>query len=416
MQAVIAIPPRQTLQQFGGAEQALMQEVAGVPLLVRIIATATRGGVDSVLVIWPDGLDSSIWERCAASRPLRGLKLYKLFRSSMFDPRSTDTWATIATCLEDHFVWLPWNWITHKRALAGLSPIPVRPWNWDYPTLIEKRALLYGTRVRIMSGRAVDGVPITSRADVARAERFLVAHSGKPLDGIYSKFNRLLCRPAVRLLTHTGVTPNWVTVGGLVVAILAALMFARGSYVNYVSGALLFFLSGLIDEMDGMLARIKFMESAFGTWFEGFVDNATYLLVFVGMTIGLYRQRGSEELIWGGALVAGCVLSVVVIKLQRKRSTDPSCPNEYLGKMYGLLDADSSNFISRAVRQIHVFLKKAVAIHYLLLFTLLGQLLIFQRTAAVGANLTWILTLYFSRRFFRRPAAAAPGPEIQTAA
>ena len=92
MQAVIAIPPSQTLQQLGGAEQALMQEVAGVPLLVRIIATAMRGGVDSLLVIWPDDVDSSIWERCAASRPLRGLKLYKLFRSSMFDPRCASSW------------------------------------------------------------------------------------------------------------------------------------------------------------------------------------------------------------------------------------------------------------------------------------------------------------------------------------
>src|ERR1700686_2479632 len=211
MQAVIAIPPSQTLQQFGGGEQALMQEVAGVPLLVRGIATAMRGGVDSLLVIWPDDVDSSIWERCAASRPLQGLKLYKLFRSSMFDPRSAASWAANATCLEDHFVWLPWNWITHKRALAGLSPMPVRPRNWDCPTLIEKRVVLYGTRVRVMSGRAVDGVPITSRADVGRAERFLVAHSGKPLDGIYSKFNRFLCRPIVRLLTHTRVTPNWVT-------------------------------------------------------------------------------------------------------------------------------------------------------------------------------------------------------------
>src|SRR5260370_10659708 len=154
-----------------------MEEVAGVPLLVRIIATAMRGGVDSVLVIWPDGLDSSIWERCAASRPLRGLKLYKLFRSSMFDPRSTDTCAAIATCLEDHFVWLPWNWITHNRALAGLSPMPVRPSKWDSPTLIEKRVVLYGTKVRVISGQPVDGVPITSRVDVGRAERFLVVHS-----------------------------------------------------------------------------------------------------------------------------------------------------------------------------------------------------------------------------------------------
>ena len=100
MQAVIAIPPRQTLQKYGGAEQALMQEVAGVPLLNRVTATAMRGGVDSVLVIWPDDVDSSIWERCAASRQLRSLKLYKLLRSSMFDPQRTASWATIAPFLE----------------------------------------------------------------------------------------------------------------------------------------------------------------------------------------------------------------------------------------------------------------------------------------------------------------------------
>ncbi len=416
MQAVIAIPPRQRLRQFGGAEQALMQEVAGVPLLVRVIATAMRGGVDSVLVIWPDNVDSSIWERCASSRPLRGLKIYKLLRSSMFDPRSAASWATVAACLEDRFLWLPWNWITHKRALAELSLMPVRPSNWDCPTLIEKRVVLYGTRVRVMSERSVDGVAITSRADVARAERFLVAHSGKPLDGIYSKFNRLLCRPAVRLLTHTGVTPNWVTVGGLVVAIVAALLFARGSYANYVGGALLFFLSGLIDEMDGMLARIKFMESAFGTWFEGFVDNATYLLVFSGITAGLYRQRGSHELFYGLALLIGCLLSFVVIALQRRVATAADRPHEYSGRMNQLMDADSSNWISFITRQVHVFIKKGVAIHYLLIFTLAGGLPLFLRLAAFGSNLTWVLALYFNRRFFGRQHIAGIETTIKNAA
>src|SRR5260370_23058909 len=241
-----------------------MQEVAGVPLLVRVIATAIRVGVDSVLVVWPDDVDSSIWERCAASHPLQGLKLYRFFRSPIFDPRRAASWAAIAACLEDHFLWLPWNWVTHKRALAGLSPVPVCPLSWDRPASIEKSVALYVTKVRAMYEPEADVVPITSRTDVGRAERFLVAHSGKPLDGIYSKFNRLLCRPVVRLLTHTGVTPNLVTVGGLVVAIVAALLFARGSYPYYVGGALLFFLSGLVDEMDGMLARITFTESAFG--------------------------------------------------------------------------------------------------------------------------------------------------------
>jgi phosphatidylglycerophosphate synthase len=416
MQAVIAIPPHQTLQHFGGPEQALMQEVAGVPLLVRIIATAMRGGVDSLLVIWPDDVDSSIWDRCAASRALRGLKLYRLFRSSMFDPRSASSWAAIAACLEDRFLWLPWNWITHKRALAGLPAMPIRPWNWDYPTLIEERVVLYGTKVRVMSGRPVDGVLITSRADVGRAERFLVTHSGKPTDGIYSKFNRLLCRPAVRLLTHTGVTPNQVTVGGLVVAIEAALLFARGSYLNYVAGALLFFLSGLIDEMDGMLARIKFTESAFGTWFEGFVDNATYLLVFSGITAGLYRQRGPHELFYGLALLTGCLLSFIVIALQRKVATAADRPHEYSGRMNQLMDSDSSNWISLIARQVHVFIKKGVAIHYLLIFTLAAGLPLFLRLAAFGSNLTWVLTLYFNRRFFGRRHIEAIAETIKNAA
>jgi phosphatidylglycerophosphate synthase len=409
MQAVIAIPPRQTLHQFGGAEEALMQEVAGVPLLVRVIATAIRAGADSVVVIWPDDVDSSIWQRCAASPPLQGLKEYKLFRSSIFDPRRAASWAVIAASIEDHSVWLPWNFITHKRALSGLSPMPVRPWNWDTPTLIEKRVVLYGTKVRLTSGRPVDGVPMTSRADVGRAERFLIAHSGKPLDGIYSKFNRLLCRPAVRLLTHTGVTPNWVTVGGLVVAIVAAFLFARGSYANYAAGALLFFLSGLFDEMDGMLARIKFTESAFGTWFEGFVDNATYLLVFSGITAGLYRQRGRHELIYGLALLTGCLLSFIAIALQRRVATAADRPHEYSGRMNQLMDADSSNWISFITRQVHVFIKKGVAIHYLLIFTLAGGLPLFLRLAAFGSNLTWVLALYFNRRFFGRQEI--PGTE-----
>jgi phosphatidylglycerophosphate synthase len=91
-----------------------------------------------------------------------------------------------------------------------------------------------------------------------------------------------------------------------------------------MGGALLFFVSGLFDEMDGMLARIKFQESAFGTWFEGFVDNITYLVAFTGITVGLHRQYGGWLLKYGIALIIGCVLSVIVIGVQRKLSTAPA--------------------------------------------------------------------------------------------
>jgi len=413
MQALIAIPDTHTLNQYGGPAEALMREVCGVPLLVRVIKTAVRAGANSLLVIWPSDVPQSLWLSVQAELVGECLCGIIIVQPEAFEPRQKSNWEAFSELLEDSFLWLPWNWVTNKRMLTSLKPSKVFPTDWNLPILLNAD---HSARVRLSTEPWPEGASVTSKRTASQAERLVVARSGKPLDGIYSTFNRWLCRPVVRLLSHTPFTPNAVTLAGLAVAILSCWAFARGFYATYVCGALLFFLSGLCDEMDGMLARIKFRESAFGTWFEGFVDNATYLLVFVGMTIGLYRQRGSEELVWGAALVAGCAFSIVAINLQRKRSTDPTRPNEYLGKMYGLLDADSSNFISRAVRKIHVFLKKGVAIHYLLLFTVLGQLLIFQRTAAVGANLTWILTLYFSRRFFRRPAAAAPAPEMQTAA
>ena len=290
MRAVLAIPALQTLRDYGGAAEVLMQRVAGVPLLVRVVATAARAGVDSVLVIWPEDINPAILESSAELSLLKDVKVDNLVWTSAFDPRSAAHWAAIAARLEDGFLWLPWNWATHKRALAGLSPSPVRPVTWELPVLLEKRATLRDASFRVSSHRHTDGVSITSPATASVAERFLVAHSGKPTDGIYSNFNRRLCWPVVRLLSHTRVTPNALTLAGLLVAILGAFMFARGSYANYVAGALLFFLSGLFDEMDGMMARIKFRESAFGTWFEGFVDNVTYLAVFVGIIVGLHRQ------------------------------------------------------------------------------------------------------------------------------
>jgi phosphatidylglycerophosphate synthase len=392
-----------------------MRKVSGVSLLVRVIATAGRAGVDSILIIWPDDVDATILRLCMASPLLKNMQFDRLAWPGTFDPRSAD-WAAIVERLEDQFLWLPWNWVTHRRSLASLSPTSAPPLTWECPVLLEKRAVLDPTGFRTGSGCQSDGVSITSSSAVRVAERFLVANSGKPLDGMYSKFNRRLCRPFVRLLAHTPVTPNGLTLGGLLVALFSGFLFARGSSVNYVGGALLFFLSGLFDEMDGMIARIKFRDSALGTWFEGFVDNITYLIVFAGITIGLQQQYGRWALEYGLALLVGCILSVVVVAVQRKLGTALDRPHEYAGKMNQLLEADSSNPVSRVARQIHIFIKKGVLIHYLLIFTVVGGLPLFLWLAAVGSNLTWIFGLYFTFRFFVRPSAKAGEQHIQKAA
>ena len=415
MQAIISIPSPETLNQYGSLGQTLMQEVCGVPLLVRVIKTAIRAGADSLLIIWPSEVPQSIWLSAQRELARENLCGIILIQAEPFEPCQKDNWLAVSPFLDDEFLWLPWNCVTHKRALAILSLSEVPPADWSLPIRIQTNALIGPVDARVEMERQPEGVPVTSRRTAAEAKRLVIAGSGKLLDGVYSTFNRHLCRPIVRLLCSTPVTPNALTLASLAVGIASCWAFTRGFYSAYVSGAVLFFLSGLCDEMDGMLARIKFRESAFGTWFKDLVDNATYLLVFVGMTIGLHRQFGRVELIWGIALIAGSVLSVVVINLQRNRATHAARLNEYVGKVYAKLDSDLCHFVPFAARYLNVFLKKAVTIHYLLLFTLFGGLTLFFRLAAIGANLTWILTIYFSRRFFRR-APAAVNAEVQTTA
>jgi hypothetical protein len=57
MQAVMVVPRE--------AENTLMHNVAGVPLLVRVIATAMRGGVKELLLFWPGDTDTTIWDQVA---------------------------------------------------------------------------------------------------------------------------------------------------------------------------------------------------------------------------------------------------------------------------------------------------------------------------------------------------------------
>jgi phosphatidylglycerophosphate synthase len=178
--------------------------------------------------------------------------------------------------------------------------------------------------------------------------------------------------------------------------------FAGGAYWSYVLGALLFFIAGLFDEVDGMLARIKFADSPFGTYLESFGDSLSYVLLFGGITIGLYRQHGVRELWVGAALLIGTVLALVVTTLQRKRAASPERPTEYLSNFYRKLEQDSSNWISRAVRQAQGFQRRGIMIHYVVLLSVLGGVQVISYLATLGSHLTWTLALYYNRRFFKQ--------------
>ncbi|MEG9438554.1 CDP-alcohol phosphatidyltransferase family protein [Edaphobacter sp. HDX4] len=411
MQALIAIPEFASVIDKQKAAELLMHPVAGVPLLKRIVLTASRAGATDVLLICPEAQGHAVPQEFLREVSQGGSKI-RVIKLDKFNPKDPSGWATLH--LNDEFIWVPWNWVTTKQFLKNLPLLTMTSVDWAKPAHISLHDVVHNDSTSTLPISQADGIRVTSADVTESAERFLVAHSGKVLDGIHTSFNRRLCRPFVRLLSHTSVTPNAVTFGGVIVSIVSAVAFGHGGYLYSVLGALLFYIAGLFDEMDGMLARIKFAESPRGTWLEGFADGLSYLLLFGGITIGLNHRYGRPAILMGILLLVGAALALVTTSLQRRRATTADRPNEYLGNMYQLLDKDSGNWISRMVRQLQAFVRRGILVHYIFIFTLIGALPLIFVLATLGAHLTWILTLYFNRRFFAQSFNTRATPTAST--
>ena len=104
-----------------------------------------------------------------------------------------------------------------------------------------------------------------------------------PYDGLVSRhLNRRISLPIARLLAHTPVTPNQVTVVSLGMAVGSLVAFAMG---NPIVGGLLAQAGSIVDGVDGDLARLADRSSKFGSFFDAVVDRYADALVLLGLTI-----------------------------------------------------------------------------------------------------------------------------------
>jgi len=301
MRAVISIPELGGLINEWQATDLLMRPIAGIPLLVRTVMTAVRAGATDVLLVVPAAMSDPFLQKLVETISQTKARV-EVIQISDFDPQAYSTWMILERHLKDEFLLLPWNWITSKNVLSQLPLVNIDAVDWSKPAYTTLHQIFPNGAASAHVAKSAEGVAVNSPESAVAAERFLVANSGKVSDGLHSSFNRRLCRPFVRLLSHTPITPNFVTFGGVVVSILSAIAFAHGTYLWSVLGAFLFYVAGLFDEMDGMLARVTFAESPIGTYLEGAADGLSYLLLFGGITVGLSHHYGRSAL-WMGIVL-----------------------------------------------------------------------------------------------------------------
>ncbi|MCZ6635531.1 MAG: phosphocholine cytidylyltransferase family protein [bacterium] len=125
------------------------------------------------------------------------------------------------------------------------------------------------------------------------AEQTLFQMLGKPTDGFVSRnFNRKISTRITRLLVHTPVTPNQISIVTMLVSFLSAWLVASGDYFHLALGGLLFQFASIIDGCDGEIAKLKFMGSQLGEWVDTMADNISYLVFFIGVILGMSHHTG----------------------------------------------------------------------------------------------------------------------------
>jgi 1L-myo-inositol 1-phosphate cytidylyltransferase / CDP-L-myo-inositol myo-inositolphosphotransferase len=230
--------------------------------------------------------------------------------------------------------------------------------------------------------------PVRNRASASAAERALWSSLTSSSDGLVDRaFNRPCGRPLAKLLIHTAITPNFISITSILIGVISALFFSFGTYRSTIIGALLLQLSAIIDCVDGDVARVVFKETAIGKWIDFAGDQIVHIGVFAGIAIGVARASAAPELLWlGVSAVLGALLSfAVVLRGMRSPSTQSSA-------LKRLIDAATNRDFSVLV----------------LLLALFDRTKLFLWLAAIGSHIFWIAALSVQSAGAPRKSPANP--------
>ncbi len=128
-------------------------------------------------------------------------------------------------------------------------------------------------------------------------------------------------RTAERLvapLARTGITPNGLTVIGLLLNIAAGLILAYGAFVP---GAMMLLLAGAFDMFDGALARVTNRKTTFGAFFDSTIDRYSEAVILLGLQVAFLRDPDPTWHSWAGVVLCYLVaIGSLMISYTRARA------------------------------------------------------------------------------------------------
>jgi phosphatidylglycerophosphate synthase len=233
------------------------------------------------------------------------------------------------------------------------------------------------------------GVLLPASAPHGDVETALLRGLENPRDGYLDRIlNRHLSRPTTRLVLPTPLTPNHVTILGVIVGIVGGLLLGSATAAGRLAGVVALVVSSVLDCVDGEVARIKFTESRLGHLLDITGDTLVHTALLAGIAMQLGRQGA-----WPGAPVLWLLGAGV---LGAFAATTWSEQTE--ARRHRIPDAWENRVIESVLsplttRDWYVF---PVA------FALAGRLDVLVPAAAVGAQAFWIAVVVLVARVLGR--------------
>jgi phosphatidylglycerophosphate synthase len=111
-----------------------------------------------------------------------------------------------------------------------------------------------------------------------------------------------LAVPLVRVMAaRRWPTPDAVTLASLALGLPVGVAFAFGGRGGLIAGAVGFYVSFLLDCVDGKLARVVGETSARGRALDELADGARRASAAVGLTVHLWRHGDPGDVVWAAA-------------------------------------------------------------------------------------------------------------------
>ena len=151
-------------------------------------------------------------------------------------------------------------------------------------------------------------------------KKLLDSLRGKSNDGPVSYWlNRPLSIRLSKVLVNFNITPNQISFFSFVLSMIAAGLFALGNYWFLALGGIIAQLASIIDGSDGEVARLKYLSSDYGGWFDAVLDRYADAFLLFGLTWYVYSQNLSPWALGVGflAIIGSFMLSYTADKYDK---------------------------------------------------------------------------------------------------